>query len=100
VIQELINSRKLSLAIIIPITMTSPATGTMKTMNLMMIIFNASGPEASPKVRLANPVRAKINARVPRRIPDILFRKIPAHWINVRTMTTEFSLNSTLSPHP
>ena len=60
----------------------------MKITNPAAIIFNASGPEASPSIRLAIPVRAKTNARIPRRTPDILFRKIPIHWISVRTTTT------------
>ena len=47
----------------------SPATGIINITNPTAIIFIASGPEASPKARLAIPVRAKINARIPKITP-------------------------------
>ena len=82
------NSRNPVFTAVISDTNHSPMTGTIKTTNPVTIIFNASGLEASPKARLAIPVRAKINAKIPRITLDILFRKIPAHWTSVSTATT------------
>lgn len=81
--QDLINWRTLEFTASIVFTPHSPTTGIMKITNPVTIIFNASGPEASPNIRLAIPVRAKMNARIPRTTPERLFRKIPIHWISV-----------------
>ena len=56
--------------------------------NAVIIIFRNSDPEASPKIRLAVPVRTKRNARIPAATPEILFRKIPTHWISVSAAAT------------
>ena len=66
-------------SVIILSTNHSPMTGTMKITNPAVIMFIASDPETNLKVRLTIPVRAKMNAKIPKITPDILFRKIPIH---------------------
>lgn len=63
--------------------------------NAAIIIFRNSGPEASPKIRLAVPVRTKRNARIPAATPEILFRKIPIHWNRVTAINTQFGVDDT-----
>lgn len=65
-----------------------PICGIRKITNAVIIIFRNSGPEASPKSRLAVPVRTKRKDRIPMTTLEILFRKIPIHWIIVRTTAT------------
>ena len=65
-----------------------PICGIRKITNAVIIIFRNSGPEASPKSRLAVPVKTKRKDKIPMTTPEILFRKIPIHWISVRIPAT------------
>jgi len=65
-----------------------PICGIRKITNAVITIFRNSGPEASPKSRLAVPVRTKRKDRIPMTTPEMLFRKIPIHWISVKAHTT------------
>lgn len=74
---NLIKSRNPVFATSISATNLSPMIGIMKITNPVMIIFNAPEPEASPKARLANPVKAKMNARISKRNTGYTFQKDP-----------------------
>lgn len=65
-----------------------PICGIRKITNAATIILMHSPPDASPKSRLAIPVRAKMKDRIPMNTPDMLFRKIPAYWISVTARMT------------
>lgn len=82
-VYDLMNLHTLVCTASIMVKSHSPAIGIMKITNPVTIIFNASEPEASLNIRLAIPVRAKMNARIPIITLETLFRKIQTHWIIV-----------------
>ena len=54
----------------------------IKITNAMMSILITSPPVLRPKTRLAIAVRVQMPERIPKITLDILFRKMPIHWIN------------------
>ena len=54
----------------------------IKITNAMMSILITSPPVLRPKARLAIAVRAQMPDRMPKITLDMLFRKMPIHWIN------------------
>ena len=54
----------------------------IKITNAMMSILITSPPVLRPKARLAIAVRVQMPERIPKITLDILFRKMPIHWIN------------------